>query len=134
MGTAGFIQPTAICRHEKGDPACSSSGGGYSSYETVTTSNSPDANNYKVDDAVQVGQHLVMKVRYPNCARCAYEGVKVLVYLNTSALAALKWKKIDPHFALPPKLQAPWEAPSPAARFPASPEGWQDAIEYAKRK
>jgi hypothetical protein len=26
------------------------------------------------------------------------------------------------------------EAPSPAARFPASPKGWQDAIAYACRE
>jgi hypothetical protein len=28
----------------------------------------------------------------------------------------------------------PGEAPSPAARFPASPEGWQDALDYAAKK
>lgn len=39
----------------------------------------------------------------PSCARCAYEGNKVLVYLNTSAITALKWNIIDPHFSDKPK-------------------------------
>lgn len=55
-----------------------------------------------------------------------------MVFLNVSSLDALKWKKIDPHFRLPPyEINA---APSPAARFPADSVGWSDAIVFARGK
>jgi len=82
-----------------------------------------------------------MKVKYPSCKKCDYEGNKVMVFLNVSEKDILKWKEIDPHFRAPVEDQyvksinrEPRKAPSPAARFPASDEGWKDAIEYAKRK
>lgn len=75
-----------------------------------------------------------MKVQYPNCRRCAYEGVKVLVFANTTAMDALKWKRIDPHFRDPKLKGLNTEAPSPLARFPASAEGWADALAYAQGK
>lgn len=93
---------------------------------------SPDATRFEIEDAREVGPNLVVKARFPNCADCAYEGIKVLVYLNTKPLDAMKWKKLDPHFRAKPKTGWPAkEAPSPDARFPASPEGWQDAVAYA---
>lgn len=92
----------------------------------------PDASNYEILDAHAVGSHLVVKVRYPSCRNCSYEGTKIMVFLNTSALDALKWRKLDPHFRNKPVDKD--VAPSPAARFPASPEGWSDAITYAKGK
>lgn len=81
-----------------------------------------------------VGPHLVMKVLYSNCALCAYEGQKVLVFLNTSTLDALKWRKIDPHFRPQSTGRPHTEAPSPAARFPSTKDGWVDALTYAREK
>ena len=69
---------------------------------------------------------MVLKVKYPSCKNCSYEGIKVMVFLDTTALDALRWKRIDPHFKD--------KAPSPAARFPASDEGWNDALAYAANK
>ncbi len=93
----------------------------------------PDASNYDVEDMALCGGHLVLKVKYPSCANCAYEGNKVLVYLNVTVLDLIKWKRIDPHFRAPgPTING--EAPSPAARFPASDDGWRDAIAYAQSK
>ena len=92
----------------------------------------PDATKYEIVDLDRVGAHLVVKVRYPNCTRCSYEGNKVLVFLNVTEKQALLWREIDPHFRPPDKLIRPHQAPSPAARFPASPEGWRDALQYAK--
>ncbi len=95
----------------------------------------PDATRFDVEDLVEVGPHAVLKVRFPNCAACAYEGVKVLVYLNVKALDIVRWKKLDPHFRAMPKSGWPVkEAPSPAARFPASDQGWKDALAYANAK
>lgn len=82
---------------------------------------------------MRVGRHLVMKVKYPNCSSCAFEGTKILVFLNISELEALKWRKIDPHFR-DPRRKSTTEAPSPAARFPGTPEGWADAVAYANSK
>ena len=94
----------------------------------------PDAANYAIEDAVEVGDHLVIKASYPNCAACSYEGNKVMVFLSTTTLQALKWRQIDPHFRDPKAPRPPTSAPGPAARFPASPDGWQDAIDFAKYK
>lgn len=120
------------CRHQSNDPACSSN---QHRYESVSaTSDTPDASKYEIEDAVPVGTHLVLKVKYPNCRACSYEGVKVLVYLDVSPVAALQWRKIDPHFADPKTPRPARNAPPPAARFPASAEGWADALDYARGK
>lgn len=95
---------------------------------------SPDNTKFEIRDAREVGPHLVMLVQYPNCTKCSYEGKKVMVFLNTKPLDALKWKKIDPHFSDPKEKRPVQSAPSPAARFPASTEGWQDAMDYARSK
>lgn len=94
----------------------------------------PDAENFEVTDVARVGPHLVLKVKYPNCVKCSYEGTKILVLLNVTELEALKWRRIDPHFRDPEKSLQTKEAPSPAARFPASQEGWEDALAYAQSK
>ncbi len=115
------------CRHQHGDPNCSSH---------PKEPKTPDSYKYTIEDVEQIGEHLVLKVKYPNCNNCSYEGNKVIVFLNCSTKDALKWKKIDPHFR-DPKLdlgKTKTEAPSPAARFPANPEGWCDAIAYAHGK
>ena len=140
MRTAGFIAPTAICRHGADDPNCSSNKDREITYHKPAGARgakavkTPDAESYEVVPVARTGRNLVLKVRYPNCATCSYEGNKVLVYLDVPEEKVLMWRKIDPHFA-DPKLARPLkEAPSPAARFPASAEGWQDAINYASLK
>ncbi len=76
--------------------------------------------------------HLVLEASYLNCATCAFEGRKVMVFLDVRTVDALRWRRIDPHFRQGgPELRA---APPPAARFPATDEGWQDALDYARRK
>ncbi len=126
------------CHHLKGDPNCGSSASNYASAAPAT----PDSSNYSIEEAEWIGPHMVVKVKYPNCRNCAYEGNKVMVFLDISATQALKWKKIDPHFRAPQRVDialgigkvSASEAPSPAARFPGSPEGWQDALDYARGK
>ena len=134
------------CRHQPDDTSCSSHP--YNPYNVAAREResreaervrgrlqqvTPDADNYEILEVETIDQHLVLKVRYPNCTRCAYEGTKVMVFLNTPIKDALKWKRIDPHFQAPAP-RGHREAPSPAARFPASDEGWRDAIAYAKTK
>lgn len=137
-----------ICRHSPGDPDCGKNGGGYVREMSEATArenerlkkqvadmSSPKTDEFDMVEVEPVGEHLVVKARYPNCAKCAYEGNKVMVFLNASVKDALFWKLVDPHFRDPaPARRKKSEAPSPAARFPASPEGWQDALDYARRK
>lgn len=129
------------CRHAAGDPSCSSHPMNVDAREREHMEEerarlrglTPDAKAYEIVDVVRVGRNLVMKVLYPNCARCAFEGNKVLVYLDIAEVDVLRWRSIDPHFRAPEERN-PREAPSPAARFPASKQGWDDALEYAERK
>jgi hypothetical protein len=141
------------CRHSKGDPACGSTVGGQqwqdnqryygeagqkalrefeAREQRKAQGNSPKPDEYEVMETERVGEHLVVKARYPSCAKCSYEGVKVLVLLNVTEAAALRWRRMDPHFGDKPR--GPSETPSPAARFPASAEGWEDALTYARFK
>lgn len=115
------------CRHGPGDPDCTSR-----PKRAPKVVKTPDSKNYTIDDVQRVGSHLVMKVNYPNCSACAYEGTKVMVFLDVSEADVLRWKEIDPHFreVKPSRTMAP----SPAARFPSTGEGWCDAIAYAKTK
>jgi hypothetical protein len=100
--------------------------------EAELAARTPRADQYELQRVEQVGPHMVLEVLYPSCATCAYEGRKVLVILNVDPLAAMRWRRIDPHFR--DKATSITEAPSPAARFPASAEGWKDAVAYATRK
>ena len=98
--------------------------------ETELASMSPDPTRYEILEAQEVNGWLILQVKFPSCKACAFEGVKVLVYENVTPLQALKWKKLDPHFR---EGKTPvHEAPSPAARFPASKQGILDAQRYAR--
>lgn len=104
--------------------------------EAELVGQNPDNTRFEIEEIQEVGQHLVAKIKYPNCAKCSYEGVKIMVFLNASLKDAIKWRVIDPHFKQPPGLEI-WpksKAPSPAARFPGSGAGWDDAMNYAKGK
>jgi hypothetical protein len=150
----GFLPLLGICRHRAGDPACSSSAAGqaraaadsarYSRQQKEKAEgevkrlqkllDAPDPALYEVVDIEQIGNHLVMKARYPHCPKCFYEGTKVMVFLNCTYKDAVMWRRVDPHFGDPKLKTTQVVAPHPSARFPASDEGWKDAIEYAQRK
>jgi hypothetical protein len=97
----------------------------------------PNPDDYVIERVQRLGPHLVLQVRYPSCKLCAYEGLKTLVILGVDEVAALRWRRIDPHFRLRTKDHAtahPKDAPSPSARFPGDAEGWADALAYANGK
>lgn len=118
------------CRHARGDRSCSTQ---FPEYQSQAPQ-SPDVERFEWIDAQQVGTNFVAKIKYPNCANCAYEGTKVMVYVGVTPMDALRWKRIDPHFRDPKKIikLQPTAAPSPVARFPASPEGWAAALKLAE--
>ena len=130
-----------ICRHKKDDPSCSSHRDYVDPYKQTSTYLSstiqptPDSKNYIITRVESVCDYgLVLQVKYPNCVKCAYEGTKTLVILGVKTVEALRWKEIDPHFADRKLKRLLHQAPSPAARFPGDEEGWNDAMDYAKRK
>ena len=90
----------------------------------------PNPDEFEIEDVEQVGKHLVMRVKYPSCSKCAWEGLKTMVIPNATLKEAIKWKRIDPHFRK--GKSDPKEAPSPIARFPGSVEDLKMAIEWAK--
>lgn len=87
----------------------------------------PDPYNFVVQEAEQIGSYLVVKVQYPDCTN--YEGVKILVYAETTALDLLKQRFLDPHFFEAHKTAA--SARSPVARFVPTPTGWHMATRFA---
>jgi len=114
------------CRHRPGDLSCSRYGYGGNAPET------PDVDRFEILDARPAGGDvLVVKVQYPNCLKCAYEGVKILVYEHTTMLDALRWRRIDPHFRSPEVDPARTSAPPPVARFPGTIHGWNRALAFA---
>lgn len=126
------------CRHSAYDPNCSSYKDRLASLKAdyqreVLSQVTPDAENFEIEEHAIIGKHLVLKVKYPNCKKCSYEGMKVMVFLHCDIGDAIKWRKIDPHFRASGPVKSKKEAPGPNARFPASPEGWQDAIDYATK-
>jgi hypothetical protein len=102
--------------------------------EAVARNVNPD--DYKIEKVERVGPHLVLQVRYPSCAKCEFEGLKTMVFLNVSEADALRWRRIDPHFRdmLKTAILDVTVAPSPAARYPGNENGWIDAVNYAHRK
>lgn len=124
------------CRHAKGAPNCTEQ---YppprSTRARKDPSPTPNATDYRIEYIERVGPHVVLKVKYPNCAACSFDGNKVMVFLNVSEVQLVRWRAIDPHFRDPKKsVVGAAEAPPPAARFPASVEGWDDALAYARSK
>lgn len=133
------------CRHSRGDPNCSGHPQWLAEQNRETEKvkkdlisrgwgqlpTTPDSENYEIIVFERVGEHLVLKVRYPNCSNCSYEGDKVMVFLNVEEKDVIMWKKIDPHFRNPTQTIDNKQAPSPAARFPASTKGWSDAVTFA---
>lgn len=93
---------------------------------------SPNPDEFRIVDYEQVDRHLVIKVRYPSCKRCSYDQCKVMVFLDVTMKRALAWTRIDPHFR--EEKDAGLAAPSSVARFPASAEGWADAVAFARSK
>lgn len=85
----------------------------------------PDPRNWKLLKHAQVGNVLIVKIRYPEARN--YEGVKILVFLNTTVRDLRDQKLVDPHFSDAPG----WK--SPFARFEPTEKGWKAARYLAHR-
>ena len=144
------------CRHREGDPACSTRNPhamaekalglieqwgvpGISAANMLKLIHGmelprPDAENFDILDAEDVGTFLVIKAQYPSCSTCWFEGTKIMVFANTTLKDALRWKVLDPHFSDPSLKSDLRTAPPPVARFEPTEDGWQDALAYARAK
>jgi hypothetical protein len=96
---------------------------------TPVTPVTPDSMKYEILEIEEMSKFLVMKVKYPNCSQCSFEGTKVLV-LEATLAQAIFWNEIDPHFR--DEKPTKKKAPSPIARFPATGEGWKNAIAFTR--
>lgn len=138
-----------VCRHEPGDPACSSSPEGQARQarqdaawarkkaeerEADLLARTPNPDVFEVTELEQVGAHLVVKVQYTSCTKCSFDAQKVMVFFDVKVKDVVFWKRIDPHFREPPTKDDPKVAPPPRARFPADDAGWQDALDYARSR
>jgi hypothetical protein len=84
----------------------------------------PDPTNYIITESLQIGNMLLVKIRYPDCTN--YEGMKILVYEDMTIQALITQQKIDPHFSENKKYK------SPLARFAPTDYGWVCAMMLAK--
>ena len=124
----GDTEEHALCKEIWESPGKFKPGQEPASWARRTQRNdTPDPDEYDILKTEEVGRHLLVDAKYPSCEACSYEGRKLLVYTHTSREDALKWKKLDPHFRDTSGENNPREAPSPRARFPATPAGWNDA-------
>ena len=86
--------------------------------------NNPDPTKYKILQNIQVGNHLVIKINYPDCKN--YEGNKILVFENCTLEDLKNQKIIDPHFSDNKNFK------SPIARFEPTGRGWTWACNFVK--
>jgi hypothetical protein len=84
----------------------------------------PRADLFEIKFAKNInrGKSCVLMISYPNCEN--FEGNKICVFRHSLKYME-KQKLIDPHFSS--------EGLSPFARFEPTEEGWNMAIELAKR-
>lgn len=79
----------------------------------------PSPSNFLILDHIQFDNAYVLKVKYIGCTN--FEGIKVMVFTGKYSSEPLY---LDPHFANDNK--------SPIARFKPDPEGWNNALKFAK--
>ena len=134
------------CRHVDGDPDCSSYPRWLKKQEREAAADrveevekqiedllarTPNPDVYEIFDVQEVGTLLVAVVEYTSCKNCSLDAKKVMVFENTSLKNVVFWKRIDPHFS-ETNAKDHTCAPPPRARFPATDQGWQDALDFAQ--
>lgn len=95
----------------------------------------PDPTKWELVEFLENGNYFIAKVKFQTCEHAGYGGHKVLVFKATTKEAIL-WRHMNPHFVEKQKTipGARNVAPVPIARFPASPEGWEDAKAFVRVK
>lgn len=86
--------------------------------------NDPDPRRFKILRVSQIGECLIVKLKYPDCTN--YEGRKILVYRSLTEKRFRRLKSVDPHFCESSRH------PSPMARFTPTSDGWRDAVRLCR--
>jgi hypothetical protein len=96
-----------------------------SSYERnwSYTAGNPSPTNFQILEAVEVGNLMVIKVKYPDAHN--FEGTKIMVYENVKAIDFMNTRELDPHFFDATGIK------SPIARFKPTKDGWRMALAFA---
>ena len=81
-----------------------------------TLAKMPRPDYYKILSVLQIGQCLLVELKYPNCTN--YEGKKILLFKEMTLKELIDHKEIDPHFFENSKF-------SPCARFEPTVYGWK---------
>jgi len=84
----------------------------------------PDPKNWDIIKWSEIGDYLVIKIKYLDCIN--YEGNKIMVYKGTTHSELVSQKLIDPHFSENKKYK------SPIARFQPTGEGWEMALKFVE--
>ena len=84
----------------------------------------PNPNIFEIINIAEIGNHLLVEIKYPNCNN--FEGNKILLYLGLNAEQFKKFKTIDPHFSDNENYKSPF------ARFRPTQQGWCSALEFAR--
>lgn len=121
------------CRHDDGDPTCSTKNPRKMRELAREMSArwdppaSPDASDFDVVRTEEHGDYFLVEAHFPSCAKCEFEGRKLMVFSHQNREKALRWRRLDPHFRPDPAEPDPRVAPPPIARFPATSAGWNMA-------
>jgi len=83
----------------------------------------PNPRSFRLLRVRQIGDFVVVKIRYPDCTN--YEGTKILVFEGVTTKRVRSWKIIDPHFCDGNHV-------SPVARFEPSERGWARARRFCR--
>jgi hypothetical protein len=86
----------------------------------------PRPDHFTIINTLQVGQHCVALVRYPDAKN--YEGQKIMLYLGTQEIGVRQAERLDPHFCDKPHGLT---EPVPFARFTPTTRGWYAAAHLA---
>lgn len=81
----------------------------------------PNPSRWGIMKHLESGKNLLVKIKYPDCTN--YEGVKILLYLNTTLNELTKQQLIDPHFSEDSGYK------SPIARFEPTKNGWDMGLD-----
>ena len=84
----------------------------------------PDPSNYVIVKHKEINNHLVLKVKYPDCTN--YEGEKILVFKNCTLEKLQEQEHIDPHFSESKRFYSPF------ARLEPTESGWNIACGIAR--
>jgi hypothetical protein len=101
---------------------CKSSLSKYEPSYQYNTGN-PDPENFKILEALEIGNLMVIKVQYPDAKN--FEGIKIMVYENVKPIDFMNTRELDPHFFNDTGIK------SPIARFKPNKEGWEMAKAFA---